>query len=131
MNPRIRPPIFRIRSEWHEFKAALGCFIAPKVEGRMALSRRDSTIVARHEVPGDSARPKEPSRRVRCDSRNLAFLKKHDAHFDEKYLWDFGCARSYRALRDGSFEGCFPRHFVPGYDRVVPTGRVGRHCSRL
>jgi hypothetical protein len=34
-----------------------------------------------------------------------------------------GCARSYRALRDGTFEGHFPRHFVPGYDRVVPTGR--------
>ena len=45
--------------------------------------------------------PKEPSRRVRCDScrcrtssdttfqeEYLAFLKKHGAHFDEKYLWD-------------------------------------------
>jgi hypothetical protein len=29
--------------------------------------------------------------------------------------------RSYRTLRDGSFEGRFPRHFVPGYDRTVPT----------
>jgi hypothetical protein len=25
------------------------------------------------------------------------------------------CARSSRTLRDGSFEGRFPRHFVPGY----------------
>jgi hypothetical protein len=33
------------------------------------------------------------------------------------------CARSHRTLRDGSFEGRFPRHFVPGYDRCVPTGR--------
>jgi hypothetical protein len=33
------------------------------------------------------------------------------------------CAPSYRALRDGSFEGHFPRHFVPGYDRVVPPGQ--------
>ena len=32
--------------------------------------------------------------------------------------------RSYRALRDGSFEGRFPRHFVPGYDRVVPPGQI-------
>src|SRR5208337_300543 len=32
------------------------------------------------------------------------------------------CARSYRTLRDGSFEGRFPRHFVPGYDRCCPYG---------
>jgi hypothetical protein len=34
-----------------------------------------------------------------------------------------GCARSYRTLRDGTFEGHCSRHFVPGYDRVVPPGR--------
>ena len=34
-----------------------------------------------------------------------------------------GHARSYRTLRDGSFEGRFPRHFVPGYDRIVPPGQ--------
>src|ERR1700736_3557163 len=33
------------------------------------------------------------------------------------------CARSYRTLRDGSFEGRFPRHFVPGYDHAVPPGQ--------
>ena len=27
-------------------------------------------------------------------------------------------ARSYRILRDGSFGGRFPRHFVPGYDQL-------------
>src|ERR1700675_512785 len=32
------------------------------------------------------------------------------------------CARLYRTLRDGSFEGRFPRHFVPGYDRCCPYG---------
>ena len=79
------------------------------------MSQRDGAIVAWHEVPG-TAIPKEPSRRVQCDSRiqrwclagtvhyigqqpehhrirtfqeeYLAFLKKHGAHFDEKYLWD-------------------------------------------
>jgi hypothetical protein len=30
--------------------------------------------------------------------------------------------RSCRTLRDGSFEGRFPRHFVPGYDRCRPSG---------
>ena len=35
----------------------------------------------------------------------------------------YSCARSYRTLRDGSFEGRFPRHFVPGYDRTVPPGQ--------
>ncbi len=33
------------------------------------------------------------------------------------------CARSYRTLRDGSFRGGFPRHFVPGYDQPVPPGQ--------
>jgi hypothetical protein len=37
------------------------------------------------------------------------------------------CARlreSDRTLRDGSFGWPCPRHFVPGYDRTVPPGRV-------
>jgi hypothetical protein len=29
---------------------------------------------------------------------------------------------SHRTLRDGTFGGRFPRHFVPGYDRTVPQG---------
>ena len=33
------------------------------------------------------------------------------------------CARPYRTLRDGSFEGRFPRHFVPGYGQPVPPGQ--------
>jgi hypothetical protein len=33
------------------------------------------------------------------------------------------CARSYRTLRDGSFEGRFPRHFVRGYYHAVPPGQ--------
>jgi hypothetical protein len=28
------------------------------------------------------------------------------------------CVRTYRTLRDGSFEGRFSRHFVPGYDHL-------------
>ena len=34
----------------------------------MGTSRRDRTIVARHEVPGKVS-PRDPSRRVRCDKR--------------------------------------------------------------
>src|SRR5208337_3228143 len=54
----------------------------------------------------------------------LAFLKKHGAHFDEKDLWDYlRPIIPYPTLRDGSsFEGRFPRHFVPGYDRCCPYG---------
>src|SRR3984957_5701629 len=55
-----------------------------------SASRRDNTIVARHEVPG-KAPPHDPSRRVRSDScrsarqfEHLDFLKKHNAPFDEK-----------------------------------------------
>jgi hypothetical protein len=62
-------------------------------------------------VPTPIATPKEPSRRVRCDSRiqrwylaatvhyiedhrtrtfqeEYLALRKHGAHFDEKHLWD-------------------------------------------
>ena len=85
-------------------------------KARCEMSRRDGAIVAWHESAWDSATPKEPSRRVRCDWRiqrwclagtvhyieqqlehhrtrtfqeeYLTLLKKHGAHFDEKYLWD-------------------------------------------
>src|ERR1700726_5314741 len=52
--------------------------------------------------------------------------------------------RSYLQLRTGqcsrpegtftlllvrTFRRTFPRHFVPGYDRIVPTGRACRHFA--
>ncbi len=56
-------------------------------------------------------------------TKNLAFLKKHGAHFDEKYLWDLAAPRSYRTLRDGSFEGRFPKALRARLRSVfVPTG---------
>jgi hypothetical protein len=45
------------------------------------------------------------------------------AHISTRNTSVIGCARSYRALRDGIFEGHFPRHFVPGYDHAVPLGQ--------
>jgi hypothetical protein len=41
------------------------------------------------------------------------------------------CAGSYRTLRDGALEGRFSRHFVPGYDRVVPPGQDVLFSGRL
>jgi hypothetical protein len=41
------------------------------------------------------------------------------------YTFGTSCDRSYRSLRDGSLEGCFSRHFVPGYDRRCSSGTVG------
>jgi hypothetical protein len=38
----------------------------------------------------------------------------------------------YRTLRDGSLGWCFPWHFVPGYDRIVPPGHnssLSRYAS--
>ena len=52
----------------------------------------------------------------------LAFLKKSTAHISTRNTSGISYARSYRTLRDGSFEGRFPRHFVPGYDRTCPYG---------
>ena len=104
-------------------------------------SRRDSAIVAWHEVPGTWNKPAQKGRPVgygviragvRTDSNDWLrkfrtfqkeyYLKKHGAHHDEKYLWD-ELRRSYRTLRHGSFEERCSRHFVPGYDRVVPPGQ--------
>jgi hypothetical protein len=71
-----------------------------------SLSRRDRTIVAWHEVPGQRHPNKEPSRRdgviragVRARSVNGVMkiantktdylsLKKHGAHFNVKYFVD-------------------------------------------
>jgi hypothetical protein len=50
---------------------------------------------------------------------------RHGAHFHEKYLWNWlrpiiPCPTG-RYI--GTFEGHFPRHFVPSYDHAVPLGR--------
>jgi hypothetical protein len=66
---------------------------------------------------------KEPFRRVRYDRALLipeVFLIENSVTLSSNR-----CAHrheSHRTLRDGSFGGCFPRHFVPGYDRTVPPG---------
>src|ERR1700726_4124692 len=80
------------------------------------MSRRDDVIVAWHEVPGTT--PPQKSRPV-----GYGVIRAGVRPF-----W-ISCARSYRTLRDGSFDGRFPRHFVPGYDRVVPRGRAFRHFA--
>src|SRR6202035_2640670 len=78
--------------------------------------------------------PKVPSRRVRCDSCRSAH--RFDDWSDEisntktetrrtcgrEIALGLAAPRSYHTLRDGSFEGRFPRHFVPGYDRCCPYG---------
>jgi hypothetical protein len=83
------------------------------------MSRGDGAIVACHEMLGTTPPEKGRSRRVRCDGVSQL---QEAVHHDEKHLW-IGCARSYRTLRDGSFEGRFTRHFVPGYDRIAPPGQ--------
>ena len=102
-----------------------------------AMSRRDKTIVAWHEVPG-KAPPKEPSRRVRYDRaqripdgisrRHVRRISVSVFAFEISSLQSSNrCPHlheSHRTLRDGSFGWRFPRHFVPGYDRTVPPGRV-------
>ena len=101
------------------------------------MSRRDGAIVAWHEVPGTA--PSKKSRPVgygliragvRTDS--MIGVTKFRVRKPAKFmLYDFwptrqflsiSYARSYRTLRDGSFEGRFSRHFVPGYDRGCPYG---------
>jgi hypothetical protein len=67
------------------------------------MSRRDDAIVAWHEVPGTA-----PPRKDRPVGYGVI---RAGVRTSGSY------ARSYRTLRDGSFEGYVSRHFVPGYDR--------------
>ena len=62
-----------------------------------------------------SATPKAPSRRVRYDRRCARVLE------GDAFVGLQAARHSYP--RDGSFEGRFPRHFVPGYNQPVPPGQ--------
>jgi hypothetical protein len=57
--------------------------------------------------------------------REFRFCLRNTAHISTRNTSGISYARSYRTLRDGPFEGRFPRHFVPGYDRTVPPGHMG------
>jgi hypothetical protein len=81
----------------------------PCPEGRCDRSLARSAWESRH--------PEEAISRVRCE----AISQEEAIHDDGKYL-GIAAPGSYRTLRDGAFEGQYPRHFVPGYDRVVPPG---------
>jgi hypothetical protein len=95
------------------------------------MSQRDDAIVAWHEVPGTT--PPQKSRPVGYGLIRAAMRAKFDdwsdeislrntAHISARNTSGISCARSYRTLQDGSFEGRFPRHSVPGYDRCCPSG---------
>jgi hypothetical protein len=89
--------------------------------GEWFLSRRDSTIVARHEVPGTA--PPQKSRPVghgliragmRTDSRiGTISLKKHGTLFDERPL-GLGLRPIIPCPTGRSFGVGLSRHLVPG-----------------
>jgi hypothetical protein len=68
------------------------------------MSYRGPLIVAWHEVPGTA--PPEKDRPVGYGVIRACVRSS-----------GMRCARSFRTLRDSSFEGCVSRHFVPGCDR--------------
>jgi hypothetical protein len=72
-------------------------------------------IVAWHEVPGTT--PPQKSRPVG-----------HGVIRAGVRLFWISCARSYRTLRDGSFDGRFPRHFRARLRSGCP-GRAFRHFA--
>src|ERR1700680_3964164 len=74
----------------------------------------------------DCPAPKEPSRRERSDACRYAY------RFEStRNIVGISCARSYRTLRDGSFEGRFPRHFVPGYYQLSLRDKAIRPSKRI
>ena len=74
------------------------------------------------------------SRRVRYDRAQLiqkvflvemcVFLKFRHAHHR---IGAYTCANQTVPYGTAPLGWRFPRHFVPGYDRDVPTGRARRH----
>ncbi len=53
----------------------------------------------------------------------LVFLKKHGGHLDNEQGPAGTKALIIPYPTERFFEGRFPRHFVPGYDRLVPPGQ--------
>ena len=108
------------------------------------LSRRDSTIVARHEVPGimrkNSPVPAgrlnrswfrtihyirnqvEHHRRglLSRSTEYLGFLKRHELRFDDKLSLELTMTSTVPPGR--GLSASLPRHFVPGYYRGRPYG---------
>src|SRR5271166_1751938 len=54
---------------------------------------------------------------------------RNTAHISTRNTSGISCARSYRTLRDGSFEGRFPSTSCQATIGVVPTGRACRHFA--
>src|SRR5271155_5285283 len=105
----------------------------PLAKACCEMSRRDGAIVAWHEVPGTASPQKSRPvgygvirAGVRTDTnfqeQYLALPLRNTAPISTRNTSGISYARSYRTLRDGSFEGRFPWHFVPGYDRCCPSG---------
>jgi hypothetical protein len=140
--------------------------------GRMAFVPEGQADRSLARSGWNSATPREPSRRVRCDSCRcghdtmigVILLKKCSAQFYKKYFRDelrpmiipYPTGRFFRSFEgskstrlktvscnDGvcdrgagvsrrdnlKFRGTLSRHFVPGYDRVVPPGRASRRFA--
>jgi hypothetical protein len=105
--------------------------------GEWLLSRRDSAIVAWHEVPGNGHPKKEASRRVRSDScsvrtsiRGLQYWNDEvpDGKTEEICVFGKGFIRSKSSSKI-SAEGAFRRGRSPGEQRPIipyPTGRCFR-----
>ena len=74
--------------------------------GECIWSQRDSMIVAWHEVPGES---------VHRESRPVGY-----GMIESRYA---RLRESDRAATGRPFGRRCPRHFVPGYDRIVPMGQ--------
>ena len=65
--------------------------------------------------------------------RDRSILLSDAAHVRPKTFSIDSCVHlqeSHRTLRDGSFGWRSPRHFVPGYDRIVPPGHFKQALAR-
>jgi hypothetical protein len=88
------------------------------------MSRRDGAIVARLEVPGTA-----PPRKYRPVGYGVTISRRSRKwSMTTRNTSGIGCARSYRTLRDGSFEGAFPGTSCQAtiglslWDRAVRSG---------
>src|SRR5271165_4681445 len=94
------------------------------------MSRRDRAIVAWHEVPG-TAPPKEPSRRVRCDSCRRAH--RFDGWSTFRREIPLGLAAPDHTVPYGTVlsRDAFPGTSCQATTGAVPTGRLQTFRIRL
>jgi hypothetical protein len=112
----------RIRTRGKQFDCAPRMRPSRLLEDGVSLSRRDLTMVARHEMPGMGAIT-DPSGKGRYD-----FVPRLNHAPDQKSAV---CRPNHTVPLGRAFSLTSSRHFMPGYPHSVPPGRSACSLNRF